>query len=145
MGLSQSTKIDTSVWIPHLASYRFLYEQISSWDCSLFSRNISLSEILSQAIYRTWWKHIDPICPTFSCFPYSSLFPLHWQSATIFQPVPWTFVLAKSNQEHSVWHSQHDALGFPKPWCHRMAMCRIHRLPHSHLRSRLNYPNHHSS
>jgi len=46
-----------------------VYEQLSSWDCSLFSYNISVSEILSQATYRTWWKHIDPIYPTFSLFP----------------------------------------------------------------------------
>jgi len=74
MGHSHSTKNDTSVWILHFTNNRFLYEQISWCNCSVFSRNISLTEILDHTTYITWWKHIDSICPTFSCFPYSSLF-----------------------------------------------------------------------
>jgi hypothetical protein len=114
MGLTHSTKIDTSVWIQYFTSYRFLYEQISSCDCSVFSSNISLSEILGQATYTTWWKHIDPICPTFSCVPYSFLFPLHWQCPTVFQDVSLTSVLGESIQEHSEWDLQCGALGFSK-------------------------------
>jgi len=122
-----------------------LYEQISSCDCSLFSHIISLSEIVGQVIYRTWWKHIDPICPTFSGFPYSSLFPSHWQSLTLVQHVSLTFVLAESMLEHSVWHWQCSALGFPSRRCHCLAWCQIHRLPHICLWSRIDYPNHHSN
>jgi len=129
----------------HFASYTSVYEQLSSGDCSLFSHNISLTDILSQATYRTWWKHIDPICPTFSCFPYSSLFPFHWQSSTPVQPVSLTSVLAKSIQEHLVWHLQPGALGFPKPWGHCLALHRIHPLPERHLCSRLDYLYHRTS
>jgi len=145
LGLSHSTTTDTSVRILHFASYRFLHEQISSFDCSLFFHSISLSEILNQATYRTWWKHIDPIGPTVSCFPYSSLFPLHWQSPTRFQPVSLTSPLAESIQEHLVWPWQCGAVGFLKSWSHCMAQGWIHRLSHSRLRSRLDYPNKHTS
>jgi len=86
---SHSTKTDISLRILHFTCYSFIYEQISSCDCSIFSHNISLSKILSQAIYRTWWTDIDPICPTVSCFQYSCLFRLHWHSSTPFQPGYW--------------------------------------------------------
>jgi len=113
-GLTHANRIDTSVRIRYFACYRFLYEQVSSYNCSAFSRNISLSEILGQAPYSTWWKHIDPICPTFSCFPYSSLFPLYWPSPTLSHPVSLISMWAESIQEHLVRHSPRGALGFPK-------------------------------
>jgi hypothetical protein len=62
-GLSHSTKIGISVWILHFASNRFLHEQISSCECSLFSRNIYLCGMLGYAMYTTWSKPIDPMCP----------------------------------------------------------------------------------
>jgi len=83
-GLSHSTKIDLSLWKSHFTSYSLLYEQLSSWDCSLFSHDISLSEILGQATYRTWWKHIDPICPTLFWFP---LFLLVSTALTVINPI----------------------------------------------------------
>jgi len=144
-GLSHSTKIDISVWISHFGSYSYIYEGISSCDCTVFSQNISQSEILGQVTYRTWWKHIDPICPTFSCFPCSSLFPLDWQSITPCQPVFLTSVLAELIQEHMMRHSQPGALGFPKSWCRYLALYRIGRLHDSCLCSRVDKWSHLSS
>ena len=113
-GLSHFTKIDTSVWILYFASYIYLYEQISSSHCSAFCRDISLSEILGQATYRTWWKHIDTIRPTFAFFRYSSLFLLYWLALTLFQPVSLISVLGESIQEHWGRHSERGAMGFPR-------------------------------
>jgi len=74
---------------------------------------MSISEILSQATYRSWWKHIDPICATFSGFPYSSSFPLHWQSSTPFRPFHWP--PCWPNQSRHIWsRSNHPVLwAFP--------------------------------
>jgi len=110
--LFHSTKIDIPNWILHFASYTFVDEELSSYDCSLFSHDISLNEIDVQATYRTWWKHMYSICTTFACFPYSSLFPLQWESLTPFQPNLLTSVLADSIQKCLVRHSQSGALGF---------------------------------
>jgi len=117
MGPSHAIKNFTSCWIIHFACYTCVYEPIFTCDDALFSRNISLCDILSQATYRPWWKHIDPFCPTVSCFPFSSLFPLQWPSSTPCQTVSLTSALAKSIWEHLVRHWHPSALGFPDPWC----------------------------
>jgi len=145
MDLSNFNTIDISNWIIYFPRYTCVYEQLSSCDCQLLSHIISQSEILGQATYRTWWKHIDPISPTFSCFPYSSMYPLHCQSSVPVQPVSISSVLAKSIQEHLVWQWQPSALGIPKPWCQCLTLYRIHRLPHSSPRTWLDYPNHNFS
>ena len=63
-----------------------VYEQIFTCNCSLFYQNISLSELLGQATYRSRCKIVDPCCPTFAHFPYSCSFPLHWPSRSTFLP-----------------------------------------------------------
>jgi len=134
-----------SCWVIHSARYTSVDPPIFKCDSSFFSLNISLSEILGQATYRTLWKHSDPFCPTFSCFPFSSLFSLHWLSSTAAQPVSLTFMLAESIQEHLVWHSHLTALGLLDPQCHYLAWHWIHCLPPSHLCSHLDSLSHHSS
>ena len=129
----------------HFVCYISVYQSIFTCDCSLFSHNITLSEILCQATYRTWWKYIDPFCPTFSCFLYSTLFPLLCPSWTLFQPFSLTSVLAKSIRDWLVRHSQCEALGVPDLRCHCPDLLRIRHLPFSHLRPHLDYPSHHSS
>jgi len=122
-----------------------VYQPIITRDCSQFSHSDSLCDILEQATYRTWWKHIDPFCPTSSCVPYCSLFRLHWRSSTPFQSFCLTYMLVESIQEHLVQHSHSASLGSPdSPW-HCLDLHQIHCLPHSHLRSHLDYPSHHSS
>ena len=69
-------------------------------------------------MYRTWWKHIDPVCPSLSCFHYSSLFPLQWPSSTTDQPFSSTSVLAESLREYSVQHSHPGWLGSADPRYH---------------------------
>jgi len=120
-GRSHSTNIDILGWIIHLACYTSVYKQISTCDRLIFSQNISLCEILGQATYRTWWKHIDPFCPTFSCVLYSSLFPLQWPSSTLFQPDSLTSMFTESIWEHLEWQAHPSALGFPEPQCHPQA------------------------
>jgi len=73
------------------------------------------------------------------------MFPLLWQSSTPFQRLSLTSVLAKSIQENLVQHSQPSALGFPKLWCHCLALYQIHRQPRRPLWCRLDYPSHHAS
>lgn len=145
MGLFHSKKIDLSVWLSHFASISFIYEQLSSCDCSVLSQNISQCEIFGHAKYRIWWKHIDTICPTVSGSPHSILCWLHRQSSTCFLDVSLTFMLAESIRQHLVEHSQRWDLGFRNPWCHCLTLCWIHHLPHSCLRSHLDCPNHNFS
>jgi len=97
MGHSHYTKIDISCWIIHFTRNTSVYAQLFTCDCSIFFHNISLSEILGQAIYRTWWKHNDLFCPTFCYNPYSSLFRLQWLSSTTFQPFWLTCLFCRMN------------------------------------------------
>ena len=129
----------------HFARYTSVDQQLFTFDCSLISYNDALCFILSQATSRTWWKHIDPFWPTFSCVPHSSLFPLHWRSSKPYQPCCLTHVLAESIQEHWVRHSHPTALGFPDPRHHYHAIHRIHLLPHTDHRSQLDNTSHRSS
>jgi hypothetical protein len=68
MGHSHSTKVENHCLMIYFALYTSVYDQISPCNCSIFSHNISLSEILGQATYRTWWKHFDQLCCTYSFF-----------------------------------------------------------------------------
>jgi len=145
MGHSHSAKIDMSCWMTHFAHYTSVYEPIFTSDCSIYSQNISPSVILSQATYRTRWNHSDPFCPTFSCFPFSSMFPMQWRSSTPCQPVSLTSMLAESIRENVVWHSHPGALGDPEPWCRGLALYWIHCQLPSHGRSPLDYLSHHFS
>jgi len=129
----------------HFPRYTSVYEQIFTCNCSIFSHNISQSEILSQATYRTWGKHIDLFCPTYSCLLFSSLFPLQWLSSTRCQPMSLTIVLPESIWEHSVRHSHPGALGLLELQSYSHARYWIHRLPPSCHHSHLDYPSHHSS
>jgi len=62
---SFSTNIEIRCYIVHFAWNTSVYEQTSTYDCSISSHDISLSEILCQRIYRTWGTHIDLICSNF--------------------------------------------------------------------------------
>jgi len=129
----------------YFARYTSVDEQSFTCDCSIISHYISLSEILGQATYRTWWKHIDPFCPTFSCFLYSSLFPFQWPSSTPLQPVSLMFVLAESIQECLMRYLHPGALGLPELQCHYQVQCRICCLPPSRHPSHCDYPSGHCS
>jgi len=102
----------------------------------------NVSDILGEVTCRTWWKHIDSICPTFASFPYSSVFLLYRQSPGLFKLVSLASVLAKSIQECSLRNSQCRTPGFLKAWCPSMTRCRIHFLLHCRLQSRLDHSNH---
>jgi len=127
------------------AHHTSVSDQIFTWDCSIFSHNISLSEILGHATYRTWWQHIDPFCPTCSWFPYSSLFPLQQLSSTPVQTVSLTSMLAVSLCKHLVRHSHPAAQDFLVPWCNCQAWYQVCCLPPSCHRLRLDFPSHDSS
>ena len=118
---------------------------IFTHDCSLFSHTTTLSDILHQATYWTWQKHIDPFWPTFSCFTYWFLFPMHWPSSTDFQTLCLTSVLAESIWEHLVRNSHRATLGLLDPRCHRLALHQIHHVPPSHLHIHLDYRRNHPS
>jgi len=129
----------------HFACYTSVNEQIFTCKWSIFSHNISLSEILHQATTRTCCKPIDQFCPTFTQFPDSFSFPLQWLLSTCILPVALTSLLVGLIRRHMVRHSQSSALGLPEPWCSFLAQYQIHRLPPSHLRWHLDYPSHHDS
>jgi len=127
------------------ARYTSVYYLIFTSDWSIFCHNTSQNEILGQTAWRIWWTYMDPFCPTISWSPYSSLFPLYWQSSTASKPFFWTSVLAESIQEHLVQLSHPTALGFRNPRHRCLAQCWIHcPLPHC-LRCHLDYASPHSS
>jgi len=129
----------------HFAHFTSVYEPISTCDCSIFSHKISLSEILGQPTYRTWWKHDDSFCPTFDCFLHSSMFPSQWPSSYPVQPGSSTSVSAESIREHLVGHSCSGTQGFPEPRSHSQAWYHIRHLPPSCQCSHRNYRSPHSS
>jgi len=92
----------------HFAHNSSIYKPIFESNCPIISDNISLNDTVGQTTYRTWWKYIDPFCPTVSCSVYSSLIPLYCLSSTPFQPVSLTSMLAESIWESLVWHSNFD-------------------------------------
>jgi len=106
MGHSHFTNIEIPWYIIHFTRYTSVYEQICTCNGSIFSHNTSLSEILRQATYRTWWKHIDHsalpflvsfVPRSFHCsdhpqYPFSLL---HW-------PPYWP------NQSRNIWCSTHN-------------------------------------
>jgi len=92
----------------HFTHYTSVYQPIFTCNCSLFTHTISVSDILSQSTYRTWWNHIDPFWPTFSCFSYSVLFPLHWPSSAPVQPFDWP--PCWPNKTWNIWYCTHIPL-----------------------------------
>ena len=90
-------------------------------------------------------KHTDAFCPTSCCLPYSSSFPLHWQSPTPVQPFSWNSVLGESIREALVRHSHPTPLSSPDRWWHSLALYLIHCLPLNWFRRHLHYGRGHSS
>ena len=82
--------------------------------------------------------------PTFSWFPCSYSFPLHWPSPTLFQPVSLTSVLAESIRRDLHWHSPPPALGILEHRCQCLALFEIQLLPCNCLCCHLDYPPCHS-
>jgi len=124
----------------HFDHYTSVYEHIFTCVCWIISQNMSLSKILSQAIYWTQRKHNDPICPTISCFLYSSLLSLRWPSSTQCQSIALTLVLAESIWDHLLPSANPSALGFLVCQCHCHAQDWIHRLPPSCHHLRVGFP-----
>jgi len=144
MGHCWYIEIYVSLWNMHFAHYRLVYQQIFRCDFFQFSNDISVSEILSEVTWRTWWKHIDLFFPTV-LFPYSFFFRLHWPSQCLFQVVSVFSVLAKSIWEYIVWHTHPAALGCLYPHCHCLALHQIYCLPLSRLCLHLYNPSRHAS
>jgi len=76
----------------------------------IFKRNSPSSHVTNLE------KHNHAFCPTFSNFPYSSSFLLHWLWPSLFRPCTLTFVLVESIWEHFVQYAHPTALGFQDPW-----------------------------
>jgi len=129
----------------HFAYHTSDYQPIFTCDSSQFSHHISLNEILSLTTRSTWWKHIDALCPTLSCFPYSSAFPLDWPSSTPCHPCTLTTLLPESIREHLVRHSHPPALGFQGRWCHCPALYLMHCLTPNHLCFDWDHPSNNSN
>jgi len=117
----QPIEIHISCWNSSFAHNRSVYQPILTCDCSQFCQKNSLHKILAQATYWTWWKHIDPFCPTFSWFPSSFSSPLRWKLQSPVQPSSLTTVVAESIREHLVRHFHPAAPSFPEPWCYCLA------------------------
>jgi len=138
-----TTKNDVWCQKNHCACYPSIYKPIFTSYFSPFAHNISLTETLGQATY-SWWL-IETVCPTFSSLLDFSAFHLHWQSATLLQPVSMTSVSAEPIWAHLAQCSHPAALGLPDPPCHCFAVYRIHRPLWNHLQCHLVYPSRDSS
>jgi len=136
---THTTKIHISCQTIDWVCYISVHHRIVTSYCLPFAHNISLTEFLSEAIYRILWN-IDAFCSTVSLLPHSSSFQLHWVSPTPFQPVSWTAMLAKSIWEHWAWHSHFAALGVRDPQCYCLGRHQIDCLPHNQLLRHLDNP-----
>jgi hypothetical protein len=119
------TKNDISCQKIHCACYTSIDEPILTSYFLPFAHNISQNETLGQATF-SWWT-IDAFCPTFSSILSFSAFLLHWPSPTPFQPVSFTYALAKPVRPHLARRSHPAALGIPHPKCDCWTLYRMHR------------------
>lgn len=84
----------------HFDRYTSVYQAIVTCNCTPYSHNDSLCNILGQATYRIYWQHLCIFWVTFTCVLDSSFFLLYWWSLTPFQPLCLTSVLAEWIQDH---------------------------------------------
>jgi hypothetical protein len=124
------------------AYYASMYYPICTCDCSIFSHNIPLNEVLSQSTSRTLWKYIDTFWPALSYSSSYSMFPYSYQSSTPYKRSSLTSMLAKSIWVHSLQYIHSTVQDFADASFKWLAHIRMKYQPACHLGCQWDYRSH---